>query len=57
MGHPWTTGFVLLGSLAFLGSAVVADERNSLYALGIVVVSYPVYRLSKRGAVPAPSVG
>jgi APA family basic amino acid/polyamine antiporter len=57
VGHPWTTGFVLLGSLAFLGSAVVADERNSLYALGIVVVSYPVYRLSKRGAVPAPSVG
>jgi APA family basic amino acid/polyamine antiporter len=57
IGHPWTTGFVLLGSLAFLGSAVVADQRNSLYALGIVLVSYPVYRLSARRALPVPSGG
>jgi APA family basic amino acid/polyamine antiporter len=57
MGHPWTTGFVLGGSLAFLGSAVFADQRNSLYALAIVVVSYPVYRVSRRAAVPTPSVG
>ena len=56
IGHPWTTGFVLLGSLAFLASAVVADQRNSLYALAIVVVSYPVYRLSRR-TLPGPSVG
>jgi basic amino acid/polyamine antiporter, APA family len=56
MGHPWTTGFVLLGSLAFLASAVVADRRNSLFALGIVVVSYPVFRLSRRpGTAPAPA--
>ncbi len=56
IGHPWTTGFVLLGSLAFLASAVVADRRNSLFALGIVVVSYPVYRLSRRpGTTPAPA--
>lgn len=56
VGHPWTTGFVLLGSLAFLVSAVLADRRNSLYALAIVVVSYPVYRMSRR-TVPGPSVG
>jgi APA family basic amino acid/polyamine antiporter len=55
-GHPWTTGFVLLGSLAFLGSAVVADRRNSLFALGILLASYPVYRLRRRtspSAAPA----
>jgi APA family basic amino acid/polyamine antiporter len=57
IGHPWTTGFVLLGSIAFLASAVVADQRNSIYALAIVVASYPIYRLSRRPAVPAPSVG
>jgi APA family basic amino acid/polyamine antiporter len=57
VGHPWTTGFVLFGSLAFLTSAVIADRRNSLYALGIVVASYPVYRLTRRPALPAPSVG
>lgn len=47
VGHPWTTGFVLLGSLAFLASAVVGDRRNSLAALGILVVSYPAFRLSR----------
>ena len=54
IGHPWTTGVVLLGSLAFLASAVVADRRNSLFALAVVVVSYPVFRLSQmRRASPA----
>ncbi|MDB4874192.1 MAG: amino acid permease-associated region [Gemmatimonadetes bacterium] len=57
VGHPWTTGFVLFGSLAFLVSAIVADRTNSLYAVGIVVASYPVYRLTRRPRVPAPSVG
>ncbi len=46
-GYPWTTVLVLLGSLAFLASAVVADRRNSLFALGILVVSYPVFRLTR----------
>jgi basic amino acid/polyamine antiporter, APA family len=46
-GYPWTTVLVLLGSLAFLVSAVVADRRNSLFALGILVVSYPVFRLTR----------
>jgi APA family basic amino acid/polyamine antiporter len=56
-GHPWTTGFVLVGSLAFLASAVIADRRNSLYALAIVVVSYPVFRLTRARRVPVASVG
>ena len=56
VGHPWTTGFVLLGSLAFLTSAVISDRRNSLYALGILLASYPVYRLSHRSSpTPAPA--
>ena len=55
VGHPWTTGFVLLGSLAFLASAVVADRRNSVYGLAIVLVSYPVFRLTRPMRVPAAS--
>jgi basic amino acid/polyamine antiporter, APA family len=47
VGFPWTTVLVLLGSLAFLVSAIVADRRNSLFALGILVVSYPVFRLTR----------
>ena len=51
---PWTTGFVLAGSLGFLGSAIVGDRRNSVVALAIVVVSYPVFRLMRQ-PVPLPS--
>ncbi len=57
IGHPWTTGFVLVGSLAFLVSAIVGDRRNSLIALGLVVISYPAFRLTRplRAVVPLPS--
>ena len=57
IGHPWTTGFVLLGSLAFLASAIVGDRRNSVYALLIVLISYPVFRMTRQERVPAPSAG
>jgi APA family basic amino acid/polyamine antiporter len=57
VGHPWTTGFVLVGSLAFLASAIIGDRRNSVVALALVVISYPVFRLTRplRAAVPLPS--
>jgi APA family basic amino acid/polyamine antiporter len=54
--HPWTTGFVLVGSLAFLTSAVIADRKNSVYALLIVFVSYPVFRISRQRVAPVPYV-
>ncbi len=46
--HPWTTGLVLIGSVAFLAGAVVQDTRNSLVALVLLVVSYPVFRVAQR---------
>lgn len=49
-GHPWTTGLMLLGSLAFLGGAVAADRENGWKALALVVLSWPVYRLGFRRA-------
>jgi APA family basic amino acid/polyamine antiporter len=48
-GHPWTTGFVLVGSIAFLAGAVIQDTTNSLVALAFLVVSYPVFRMVQRG--------
>lgn len=42
-GHPWTTGVVLLLSVGFLVGAVVADTRNSLYSLGLLALSWPLY--------------
>ena len=46
-GYPWTTLLVLLGSVAFLIGAVASDTRNSLYALVLLAVSYPLFRLLK----------
>ncbi len=50
-GYPWTTGIALLGSVAFLIGAVISDvrlgSRDSFYALGLLAVSYPIFRLMK----------
>jgi basic amino acid/polyamine antiporter, APA family len=47
-GHPWTTGLVLAGSLAFLVSVVIGDPTNSRWAIGLLAVSYPAFRMRKR---------
>jgi len=43
-GYPWTTATALVGSVLFLAGAVAVDLRNSLYALLLLAVSYPVFR-------------
>jgi APA family basic amino acid/polyamine antiporter len=47
-GYPWTTGIALAGSIAFLVAQCVGDRRNSLWALGLLALSYPVYLLARR---------
>jgi APA family basic amino acid/polyamine antiporter len=47
-GYPWTTIVVLLGSTAFLVSAVLSDTENSIYALGVIIISYPLYIVTRR---------
>lgn len=47
-GYPWTTGLALAASVLFLVGAVVSDTRNSVYALILLAVSYPVFQLMKR---------
>ena len=44
-GYPWTTGVALIGSVLFLAGAVASDTRNSIYALIMLAVSYPLFRL------------
>jgi basic amino acid/polyamine antiporter, APA family len=56
MGYPWSTGLALAGSMLFLMGAVWSDTRNSLYSLGVLAVSYPLYKLfgvGKSGAAVA----
>ena len=46
-GYPWTTGIALLGSVLFLVGSIVTDRDNAPWALAILVLSYPVYRVMK----------
>ena len=55
-GYPWTTVLALLGSVAFLIGAVAGDTRNSIDALLLLAISYPVFRLVRvREPQPAGS--
>jgi basic amino acid/polyamine antiporter, APA family len=48
-GYPWTTLIVLLGSLLFLTGQLISDTRNSIYAMALIALSYPIFLLMKRG--------
>ena len=47
-GHPYTTGLALLASIVFLAGAVISDLRSSLWSLGLLFLSVPVYLLARR---------
>ena len=51
-GHPWSTGIVLAGSLAFLAGSVAGDTRNSVIALVSIIASVPLFYLFR---APAPA--
>jgi APA family basic amino acid/polyamine antiporter len=51
-GHPWTTGAAMVGSLLFLAGVIAADTRNALYGCGVLIASYPIYRLGRRSVSP-----
>jgi len=47
-GYPFTTALALIGSILFLAGAIKSDTRNSAYALMLLALSYPVFRVTKR---------
>ena len=47
-GYPVSTWTLLLLSLAFLVGVVIGDFSSSLYAVGFIVVSYPMFLLIKK---------
>lgn len=47
-GYPWTTLIVLIGSLVFLIGAIISDTANSIYAVLLIALSYPIYLLTKK---------
>ncbi len=48
-GYPWVPGVALLGSVTFLAAAMWGDRTNSAIAVGLVAVSWPLYRVARRG--------
>jgi APA family basic amino acid/polyamine antiporter len=46
-GYPVTPALALIGSFLFLAGAIWGDTRNSVYALLLLAVSYPVFRVVK----------
>src|SRR5262249_16125825 len=47
-GHPLTTMFFLLSSMAIVLSAIIASPRNSMIALCIMLAGLPVYNFWSR---------
>jgi APA family basic amino acid/polyamine antiporter len=47
-GYPWATGVVLIAASGFLGGSLFSDTKHSLYALGLIAVSFPVLWLLRR---------
>ncbi len=47
IGHPFTTALALVASITFLAGAAASDTRNSVYALLLLALSFPVYLFMK----------
>ena len=48
IGHPFTTALAIAASLAFLVGAVAGDLKTSIWALGVLAASVPVYLLVRK---------
>lgn len=47
-GYPWSTFAVVILSIVFLVGVLISDTVNSIYALTVLVLSYPAYLVVKR---------
>jgi APA family basic amino acid/polyamine antiporter len=47
-GFPYTTGIALIGSITFLIAAIMQDTANSVWALAMLGLSYPLFLVAKR---------
>jgi len=52
IGYPVTTAIVWMGGVSFLVGAVIQDWTNSRISLGLLVLSAPVFWLTRRGLRP-----
>src|SRR6266566_4000234 len=46
-GYPWTTGIALGASVLFLIGSIITDQKSAPLALGMLLLSYPLFRVLK----------
>jgi APA family basic amino acid/polyamine antiporter len=44
-GYPWAPGIALIGAIVLMAGFVISNTMNSIYALGLIAASYPLYAL------------
>jgi APA family basic amino acid/polyamine antiporter len=54
-GYPYTTGIALAGSILFLIGSIVTDRDNAPLAAGMLILSYPIFRVMKYAASKTPA--
>jgi basic amino acid/polyamine antiporter, APA family len=47
-GYPWIPGLVLVAAAALLVAFVLGNPTPSLIAIGVLLVTYPLYRMARR---------
>lgn len=53
--HALTGSVALAGAAIFLVAAVTTDTKNSLIALGVVVLAWPIFQLVRSTVAPRPT--
>lgn len=44
-GYPWIPGLVLIVAIGILAGSLFSDPRHSVYAVALIAVSFPIYRV------------
>lgn len=47
-GYPWTTGIAVIASAIFLIGSLATDRDNAPLALGMLILSYPIFWIMKK---------
>jgi APA family basic amino acid/polyamine antiporter len=47
-GYPWVPLIALIGSLGFLVGTIFSDRINSGFAIVLMILSYPIFRLTSK---------
>jgi APA family basic amino acid/polyamine antiporter len=55
-GYPWVPGIALITAAVLLVVFVLGNTGPSLFAISVVAVTYPLFRLVQRGRSPTPGL-